>query len=158
LSYTVQYSAPIQHQRRLTPHVPWAMRATISRAELRQIIAATYHQVWWPATDQVRFEGEYLPVWYEARSGYLDPATGELLPTWDEALDAITDDDQPGHVARFGAKFDAQGVLAGSKDSVRCIGYLTKYLTKQLGDSHHSDTDAHPQHVERLPPPPRHQP
>ena len=46
------------------------------------------------------------------------------------------DDDQPLHVARFGAKFDAQGVLAGSKDSARCIGYLTKYLTKQLGDCH----------------------
>jgi hypothetical protein len=26
------------------------------------------------------------------------------------------DDDQPRHVVRFGAKFDAQGVLAGSKD------------------------------------------
>ena len=89
-------------------------------------------------------------MWYEARGGYLDPATGELLPTWDEALDAITDDDQPRHVARFGAKFDAQGVLAGSKDSARCIGYLTKYLTKQLGDCHQPDSDAQREHVERL--------
>ncbi len=116
------------------------MRGTLSRAELRQIIAATYHQVWWPSADQVRFEGDYLPVWYEARGGYLDPATGELLPTWDEALDAIGPDDEPWHVARFGSKFDAQGVLAGSKDSARCIGYLTKYLTKQLGDCHQPDT------------------
>jgi hypothetical protein len=54
------------------------------------------------------------------------------------------------HVARFGAKFDAQGVLAGSKDSGRCIGYLTKYLTKQLGDCHHPDTDAQRDHVDRL--------
>ena len=30
-----------------------------------------------------------------------------------------------------GTRFDAQGVLAGSKDAARCIGYLTKYLTKQ---------------------------
>jgi hypothetical protein len=37
----------------------------------------------------VRFEGDYLPVRYEARGGYLDPATGELLPTLDEALDAF---------------------------------------------------------------------
>ena len=110
------------------------MRGTISRTELRQVIAATYHQVWWPSTDQIRFEGEYLPVWYEARGGYLDPATGELLPTWDQALDAITDDDQSRHVVRFGARFDAQGVLAASRDSARCIGYLIKYLTKQLGD------------------------
>jgi hypothetical protein len=65
-------------------------------------------------------------------------------------VDDITDDDQPRYVARFGAKFDAQGVLAGSKDSVRFIGYLTKYLTKQLGDCHHPDTDAQREHVERL--------
>jgi hypothetical protein len=150
LGYDVQYFATIEPQRRLAPHVHIAMRGTISRAELRQIIAATYHQVWWPATDQVRFDGDYLPVWYEARGGYLDPATGELLPTWDEALDAITDDDQPLHVARFGAKFDAQGVLVGSNDASRCIGYLTKYLTKQLGDCHQPDTDAQREHVERL--------
>jgi Replication initiator protein, pSAM2 len=89
LGYDVQYFATIEPQRRLAPHVHVAMRGTISRAELRQLIAATYHQVWWPSTDAVRFEGDYLPVWYEARSGYLDPATGELLPTWDQALDAI---------------------------------------------------------------------
>jgi hypothetical protein len=146
----VQYFATIEPQRRLAPHVHVAMRGTISRSELRQILTATYHQVWWPATDEVRFDGDYLPVWYEARGGYLDPATGELLPTWDEALDAIGDDDQPRHVARFGVKFDAQGVLAGSKDSARCIGYLTKYLTKQLGDCHQPDTDARREHVERL--------
>ena len=57
LGYDVQYFATIEPQRRLAPHVHIAMRGTISRAELREIIAATYHQVWWPATDQVRFEG-----------------------------------------------------------------------------------------------------
>jgi hypothetical protein len=39
-------------------------------------------------------------------------------------------------VARFGVRFDAQGVLAGSKDAARCIGYLVKYLTKQTGEVH----------------------
>jgi hypothetical protein len=58
-----------------------AVRGTLSRTELPQIIAAPYHQVWWPSTDVVRFDGDYLPVWYEAHGGYLDPATGELLPT-----------------------------------------------------------------------------
>jgi hypothetical protein len=117
---------------------------------LRQIIAATYHQVWWPSTDTVRFEGDHLPVWHEASGRYFDPATGEFLPTWDEALDAIGPSDQPQHVARFGARFDAQGVLAGSKDASRCIGYLTKYLTKQLADCHHPETPAQLAHVERL--------
>jgi hypothetical protein len=150
LGYDVQYFATIEPQKRLAPHVHIAIRGTVSRAELRQIIAATYHQVWWPSTDAVRFEGDRLPVWHEASGRYLDPATGELLTAWDDALDAISTRDDPMHVARFGAKFDAQGVLAGSKDSARCIGYLTKYLTKQLGDCHHPDTVAQRDHVDRL--------
>ena len=47
-----------------------------------------------------------------------------VLPSWDQALNELGD--QPHHVARFGARFDAQGVLAASKDAARCIGYLTK--------------------------------
>ena len=132
----MQYFAAIEPQRRLAPHVHIAIRGTVSRAELRQVIAATYHQVWWPSTDVVRFDGDQLPVWHEALGNYLDPATGEVLPTWDQALDAIGPHDEPLHVARFGPKFDAQGVLAGSKDAGRCIGYLTKYLTKQIADCH----------------------
>jgi hypothetical protein len=150
LGYDVQYFATIEPQKRLAPHVHIAIRGTVSRAELRRIIAATYHQVWWPSTEHVRFEGDHLPVWHEPSGRYLDPATGELLTDWDDALDAIGPHDDPAHVARFGAKFDAQGVLAGSKDAGRCIGYLTKYLTKQLGDCHHPDTDAQREHVDRL--------
>jgi len=80
----------------------------------------------------------------------LDPATGELLPTWDEALDAIGPADDPLHVARFGPKFDAQGVLAGGRDSARCIGYLTKYLVKDIGACYAPDTAAQRDHTERL--------
>jgi hypothetical protein len=111
---------------------------------------AEEHQVWWPSTDVVRFDGDHLPVWHEASGRYLDPDTGELLPTWDEALDAIGPADQPLHVARFGAKFDAQGVLAGSKDSARCIGYLTKYLVKDIATCHEPETDAPREHVDSL--------
>ena len=53
-------------------------------------------------------------------------------------------------MARFGTRFDAQGVLAGSKDANRCIGYLTKYLTKQIGDCHRAETDAQRTHAARL--------
>jgi hypothetical protein len=150
LGHDVQYFAAVEPQKRLAPHAHIAIRGTISRAELRQIIAATYHQVWWPSTDHVCFEGDHLPVWHEPSGRYLDPDTGELLTGWDDALDAIGPHDEPRHVARFGAKFDAQGVLAGSKDSARCIGYLTKYLTKQLGDCHHPETDAQREHEDRL--------
>jgi excisionase family DNA binding protein len=125
-------------------------RGTVSRRELREVIAATYHQVWWPSTAAARFDGDRLPVWDEANATYLDPETGEVLPTWDQALDAITGQDEPLHVARFGTRFDAQGVLAGAGDANRCIGYLTKYLTKQLGDCHELGTDAQARHAARL--------
>ncbi len=150
LGYDVQYFAAVEPQRRLAPHIHLAMRGTVSRAELRRVLAATYHQVWWPDTCVVRFGGNELPVWDDQASTYFDPSTGEVLPTWDDALDAIGDQDEPLHVARFGERFDAQGVLAGSKDAARCIGYLTKYLTKQVADCHQAQTDAQRAHVERL--------
>ncbi len=150
LGYDLQYFASVEPQRRLAPHVHIAVRGTVSRAELRQVLTATYHQVWWPSSDVVRFDGDRLPVWHEASGSYLDPVTGEVLPTWDQALDAICADHDPLHVATFGPKFDAQGVLAGSKDSGRCIRYLTKYLTKHVSDCHQPDTDARADHTEKL--------
>jgi hypothetical protein len=92
--YDLQYFATIEPQRRLAPHVHLAIRGTISRAELREVIAATYHQVWWPTADAT-YDGDRLPVWDEHTGTYLDPGTGEVLPTWNQALDAITDQDEP---------------------------------------------------------------
>ena len=146
LGYDLQYFAAIEPQKRLAPHVHIAMRGTIARTELRRVLAATYHQVWWPNVSEVRFDGDQLPVWDEDTGNYVDPATGEVLPTWDQALDVIGPDDQPWHVARFGERFDVQGVLAGSKDAARCIGYLTK----QVGDCHQADTDPQRAHAARL--------
>jgi hypothetical protein len=148
--HDTQYFAAIEPQRRLAPHVHIAIRGTISRAELREVIAATYHQVWWPSAQTVKYDGGCLPVWDEHTGSYLDPDAGEVLPTWDQALDAIGDHTEPRHVARFGQRFDAQGVLAGSRDASRCIGYLTKYLTKHLGDCHQSATDTQAAHATRL--------
>jgi hypothetical protein len=150
LGYDAQYFGAIEPQKRLAPHLHMAIRGAVPRAVVRQVIAATYHQVWWPSTEVVRYDGEDLPVWDEDTRTYLDPATGEVLLTWDQALDAIGPADDPLHVARFGATFDAQGVLAGSRDAARCIRYLTKYLTKQVADCHQADTDAQRAHVDRL--------
>jgi hypothetical protein len=150
LGYDVQYFAAIEPQKRFAPHAHIAFRGAISRADLRQVIAATYHQVWWPATATVRYENDKLPDWHAASGNYVDPETGEILPTWDQALDGIGPADEPLHVARFGPKFDAQGVLAGSKDSARCIRYLTKYLTKQIAGCHAPETDAQCDHADRL--------
>jgi hypothetical protein len=41
----VQYFATIEPQKRLAPHVHIVMRGTVSRAEFRQIIAATYPRI-----------------------------------------------------------------------------------------------------------------
>src|SRR6266699_3147171 len=102
--YDLQYFAAIEPQRRLAPHIHLAIRGTVSRAELRRVLAATYHQVWWPDASAVKFDGGELPVWDEGTGGYVDPATGEVLSTWDQALDAIGPEDEPWHVARFGVR------------------------------------------------------
>ena len=146
LGYDVQYFAVIEPQRRLAPHVHIAVRGTISRADLRQVLAATYHQVWWPGTEVVRFEDGERPIWHEGSGQYVDPATGELLPTWDQALDAIGADDEPLHVVRFGERFDAKGLLAGTRDTNRAVGYLTK----QLGQCHAANTGSEQDHAARL--------
>ncbi|MBG0813792.1 replication initiator [Planomonospora sp. ID82291] len=163
--YDVQYFASVEPQKRLAPHLHMAVRGTLPRAEIKQIAAATYHQVWWPAADEVRFEGDHLPVWTpradlpdgaaypDGQNGdYLDPATGELLPTWNEVLDRLdTDDDaEPLHVIRFGDQVDVQGVLAGTPDADQCIRYLSKYLTKSLGESLDTDDAARRDHAARL--------
>src|SRR5271169_3291659 len=70
--YDLQYFAAIEPQKRLAPHVHIAIRGTISRAEFREVIAATYHQVWWPSTETVKYDGGHLPVWDEHTGTYLD--------------------------------------------------------------------------------------
>jgi hypothetical protein len=149
--FEVQYFATVEPQRRLAPHLHMAIRGTLPRAEIRQIVAATYHQVWWPAVDNIRFEGAHPPVW-DDEVGYIDPATGEVLPTWDQALDALGHDPdaEPLHVARFGPQLDVQSVLAGTSDADTCIRYLSKYLTKSLTDDINTDDPAQRQHAERL--------
>ncbi|MEV4375458.1 replication initiator [Streptosporangium sp. NPDC049644] len=163
--YDVQYFSSVEPQRRLAPHLHMAIRGTMPRAEIKQIAAATYHQVWWPSVDEVKFDGDHLPVWAERSpredgtpypdgqdGDYLDPATGELLPTWHEALDRLDTDEEaePLHVVRFGSQVDVQGVLSGTSDADQCIRYLSKYLTKSLGDTLDTDNPAQRVHAARM--------
>ena len=80
LGYDVQYFAAVEPQRRLAPHVHIAIRGTIARSELRKVLAATYHQVWWPDRPVQYHDGDELPVWHDETGRYVDPATGEILP------------------------------------------------------------------------------
>ena len=56
VGWEVQYFGTIEPQRRGAPHFHAALRGTIPRTELRAIAAATYHQVWWPAHDEITLQ------------------------------------------------------------------------------------------------------
>jgi hypothetical protein len=148
----VQYFGSVEPQRRLAPHAHFAMRGTIPRELLRRVAAATYHQVWWPSVEVVRYLDERAPVWDADAESYVDPDTRTPLPTWDEALDAVdqADDAEPVHVVRFGPQLHAEGVLGGTPQADKLIGYLTKYLTKNVDACHAADTDRQRAHLERL--------
>jgi hypothetical protein len=153
--WNVQYFAAVEPQRRGAPHLHAAVRGTMTRKLIRQVVAATYHQVWWPPHDQPVYSDGRLPIWDATREQpcYVDPDTLTPLPTWDQALDELDADPgaQPAHVVRFGHRgVDVQGVLAGSEDAGRCLGYLVKYLTKGISECFEPDTDAAARHVERL--------
>jgi hypothetical protein len=152
--WNVQYFATVEPQRRGAPHLHAAIRGTIPRALLRQVAAATYHQVWWPQHDQPVYSADALPIWDETRPepGYVDPTTGVPLRTFDQALDDIDDDPDlpPAHVVRLGTQVDVQGVLGGSEKAGECLGYLVKYLTKSIDECHTTETDRQAVHVERF--------
>jgi hypothetical protein len=112
---------------------------------LRQVTAATYHQVWWPAHDELVYDGGHLPVWEEGR--FVDPDTRQPVTAWAEAAAAVED---PSHVVTFGRQVHSKGILGGGEEAGRHIGYLTKYLTKATGEVITADTDRQRAHHDRL--------
>src|SRR3954452_13243653 len=60
--YHVQYFATVEPQRRGAPHAHFAIRGTLPRALVRELTAATYAQVWWPATGAPVY-ADRLPEW-----------------------------------------------------------------------------------------------
>ncbi len=150
--YRVQYFAAVEPQRRLALHLHAAIRGAIPRAVLRQVVKATYLQLWWPRFDTPVYV-DRLPVW--DGTGYVDSDTGEVLPTWQQARDqaAADPDTQPAHVLRFGTQLDLAGIIAPSADADRAVRYLTKYLTKSVAAAHLDGDQADPayrRHVDRL--------
>ena len=150
--FRVQYFAAIEAQRRLAPHLHAAMRGVITRELLRQVVASTYVQLWWPPFDTPIYV-DRLPVWTDGC--YVDGDTGEVLPTWEQALDQLDDDPNahPAHVLRFGVQLDAKGLIAPSENADRAVRYLTKYLAKNISDTY-TGTDladaAYEAHIDRL--------
>ncbi|MGH3787492.1 MAG: replication initiator [Pseudonocardiaceae bacterium] len=150
VGWDVQYFGTVEPQKRGAPHFHAAIRGAIPRAELRAITAATYHQVWWPAHDQLVYSGERLPVWDARAKAFTDPDTGTPLPSWEQACEELT---EPAHVVRFGEQVHVKGILGGTEEAGRHIGYLTKYLAKSVGQAAGLDkdaTDAKCDHTKRL--------
>lgn len=154
--WNIQYFGSVEPQRRLAPHAHFAPGA-FPRAMVRQVAAATYHQVWWPSTREIRYpEHAPQPIWDDDIRAYLDPTTYEPLPTWDQALDTLDEilevdpDREPEHVVRFGRQVDVKGVLTGTPEADKLIGYITKYITKSVGECHTPDTATAETHQRRL--------
>ena len=145
VGWKVQYFASIEGQRRLAPHLHAAIRGTLrvgdtsARQLVRQVAAATYEHLWWPAHTTPTYT-EQLPVWDPNQDAYVDPDTGRPLPTWGQALDTLENDPEarPAHVVRFGSQVDVVGVTPGPKGD-RLIGYLTKYLAKDIAGDYGND-------------------
>jgi len=134
VGYQVQYFAVVEPQRRLAPHLHIAIRGVVPHQLLKQVVAATYKQLWWPPHDQPVYTN-VLPVWDPRAEAFADPHTGQILPTFQEALDqADTDEAPPAHVLMFGDRMDSKGIIATQADAARRVRYLTKYLTKSIAE------------------------
>ncbi|MFI5491862.1 replication initiator [Actinoplanes sp. NPDC051859] len=152
VGWNVQYAGCVEPQRRLAPHAHFAIRGTIPRAVLRQVAAATYHQVWWPPADRMRYTPDQPPIWDAGQGAWLDPDSRAPLTPWADALDQVDADPhaEPAHLATFGVQVRAEGVNPGTEHANRTIGYITKYITKSSADCHTTDTARQRQHLDRL--------
>jgi hypothetical protein len=168
--WNVQYFGAVEPQRRLAPHAHFGIRGAIPRATIRQVVNATYHQVWWPSTTVVHYPPHAPgPVWDDQAAvidpdtgsvigtgAYVDPDTRQTLPTWRQALDELEGtldndpDREPEYVVRFGEQADIQGVLGGTPQAEKLIGYLSKYLTKSVSECHTVETASAQAHQRRL--------
>jgi hypothetical protein len=148
--WNIQYAGCVELQKRLAPHGHFAIRGTIPRRLLKQVAAATYHQVWWPTFDRAIYSIDRPPIWDADWDSYVDPSTGEALPTWEEAVGELDDENAtPAYVARPGS-IDARGIAAGSDDAKRSIRYVTKYLTKDIGEQAAPHSDPQQAHFDRF--------
>ncbi|ANN20518.1 replication initiator protein [Amycolatopsis orientalis] len=146
VGWDAQYFATVEPQRRAAPHLHAAVRGSVPHDVIRQVTEATYHQVWWPNHDQVVYV-DRMPLWDGDRRVFVDPDTREPLTDWDDAVEAVED---PAHVVTFGRQVHSKGILGGSEEAGRHIGYLTKYLTKSTGEVVEADTVRQRDHHDRL--------
>ena len=147
VGWDVQYFATVEPQKRAAPHLHTALRGSIPHEVIRHVTAATYHQVWWPHHDHLVYTKDRLPVWDANRKTFIDPDTRHPLTPWDQAVEQV---EEPAHVVTFGPQVHSKGILGGTDDAGRHIGYLTKYLTKSITEVVESSTETQRCHTDRL--------
>ncbi len=147
VGWDVQYFATVEPQKRTAPHLHAALRGAIPHEVLRQVTEATYHQVWWPPHDEPIYGGDRLPVWDARAKGFVDPEKHEPLTPWEEAVEEV---EEPAHVVTFGRQVHSKGILGGTEEAGRHIGYLTKYLTKSTGEVVEATSARQREHHDRL--------
>ncbi|TKG63802.1 replication initiator [Prauserella endophytica] len=147
VGWDVQYFATVEPQKRTAPHLHAAIRGSISHEVIRQVTAATYHQVWWPAHDRLVYDGDQVPVWDSRTACFVDPDTRRPLTEWHDAVEAV---EEPAHVVTFGRQVHSKGILGDTEEAGRHIGYLTKYLTKSTGEVVEATSNRQRDHHDRL--------
>lgn len=148
VGFDAQYFGTVEPQKRITPHAHFAVRGSIPHQVVRDVTAATYLQVWWPNHDEIKYSGTRMPVWDMRTKGFVDPDTNQPLTSW---ADAVADLDVPAHVAEFGPQVHSKGILGGSEEAGRHVGYLTKYLVKSIAEVVEVDASARvSDHADRL--------
>ncbi len=103
--------------------------------------------MWWPAHDELIYNATHQPRWDHQSSTFVDPDTGVPLTEWDVALEGLS---APAHVVTFGRQVHSKGILGGTEESNRHIGYLTKYLMKSTSELVDADSDRHRAHHNAL--------
>jgi hypothetical protein len=154
VGWHVEYFAVTELQKRGAPHLHVLLRGSMPTKLIKQVISAIYFQLWWPRHDRPVYAEGRLPYWDADARTFRDPGTGAKLTSWADAMAALNEPDaQPAYVARFGVQSDTKtvrGVLGGTPEAERHIGYITKYMTKAVADTLDADTIAAQRHQDRL--------
>ncbi|MEV0078652.1 replication initiator [Nocardia neocaledoniensis] len=152
VGWDVQYFATVEPQKRGAPHLHIAIRGSVSNKLLAAVTAATYRQIWWPHFDREVYRDGHMPIWDYTADTFCDPDTGAPLTSWDDALAVMdeVDDLEPAHVVRFGKQAKPIQILAGTDKFERSVRYLTKYITKSVGDLLEPGSRRVAEHYDRL--------
>ena len=150
LGYDVQYFAAVEPQRRLAPHIHIAMRGTVP---------APRSAGCWPrptTRSGGRARARSSTTGTSCRSGTRPPGTtstrppGKSCPPGTRPSTPSATMPSRGMWPGSGTGSTPRACCPGPRTPARCIGYLTKYLTKQVGRLPPGETDAQQAHAARL--------